>query len=348
MEVVSVCVLESSVKCLIPALNLGRIDFTEEHATAIEAVLEHSYPQPAEHPASSSISHFQYGFANIPAGTEHRPVGLSSVDDTVLVVSRDLRCRAHFKSLAVGNRLDVVVPGYGICTMPNVDFFESDNVVTSSSRYLHTAEAPGGVRILTISFSDIENDHLLPRFLALVGGRLRTLSLRNFPVLYRSVGLDLCSVAAACPVLETLHLCGFEVTISEDNDALRSWSLKKLDFDGSDVDGLIRLLRDPICRTSRDLVELQICRWSHIRRDRNGQQDRFRFTLDDLSALKAHDGEFLPVVKETFPLRSKISFISVVNSRRTGRFLDSSMLSVVFAFAAIPEQRRVVISYGGA
>jgi hypothetical protein len=112
----------SSNAC-IPELNVGFINLTEEHLSAIEDVLKCSYPQPAEHPTPTLQS--QYRFANILAGTELRPVGLRGGDDSVLVVSRDVRCRAHLKSSAVGNQLGVVVPGYGICTMPNVDGFES-------------------------------------------------------------------------------------------------------------------------------------------------------------------------------------------------------------------------------
>jgi hypothetical protein len=211
--------------------------------------------------------------------------------------------------------------------------------VASSSGFLATAEAPCGLRSLSISFSDIENDDLLPRFLALVGGRLRSLTLRNCFEFRHSVGLDLCAVAAACPELRTLHLSGFEVTISDDNDALRSWRLKKLHIGGSDVDGLIRLLEDPTYRTSRELVGLRLDRLSHVQRDRRGQRDQFCLTVDDLSALKAHHGEFLSVV----PLRSKIALISVLSYRPAGRLLDSSVLSIVFAFAAIPEQRRIVV-----
>jgi hypothetical protein len=113
----------SASNTCVRALNVGLINLTEEHVSAIEAVLKCSYPQPAEHPTPTLQS--QYRFANILAGTELRPVGLRGGDDSVLVVSRDVRCRAHLKSSAVGNQLGVVVPGYGICTMPNVDGFES-------------------------------------------------------------------------------------------------------------------------------------------------------------------------------------------------------------------------------
>jgi hypothetical protein len=257
----------------IPALNLGRIDFTEEHVAAIEAVLKYSYPQPVEHPAASS--HSQYGFANIQAGTELRPVGLRGGDDSVLVVSRDLRCRAHFKSSTVGNHLDVVVPGYGICAMASMDVFEDGNVVGSSSSFLDTAEAPCGVKSLIAAFSGIENDHLLPRFLALIGGRLQTLSLSTSFLLSRSVDLDLCSVAATCPALQKLNVSNCEVTFSDGNEASRSWEIKQLHIGGSDVDGLIRLLDDPTYRTPRELVGLRLDRRSHGRRI----QSRFTPTI---------------------------------------------------------------------
>jgi hypothetical protein len=203
----------------IPGLEIDLIDLTEEQVSAIEAVLKYSYPQPTEHATSSS--HSQYGCANIQAGTKLRPVGPRAGDDTVLVVSQDLRCRALYK--ASSKQLDVVVPGYGICTAPNVRVFERDRVVGSPSGFLDTARTSCGVKSLSVSFADIDNERLLRRFLALIGGRLQSLTLRNSGVPHRGVRLDLDAVAAACPELQALCVDDFEVTFSGANEHLRDW-----------------------------------------------------------------------------------------------------------------------------
>jgi len=91
---------------------------------------------------------------------------------------------------------------------------------------------------------------------------------------------------------------------------------------------------------AREIVEVSVSAQGY-----NGFDEEKRKSLD------AHDGDCLPLVKEKFPLQSKVGLLSVVtrcsSSRRSGwgakaiSKLDANVLSRIFAFASTPERRTV-------
>jgi hypothetical protein len=77
---------------------------------------------------------------------------------------------------------------------------------------------------------------------------------------------------------------------------------------------------------------------------------RHRMILFDeayITSLIEHKGEILSVMKEKMPKRSKCAMISVVCGRggnlQAVQYLDSSILSIIFAFAATPQSRFVEV-----
>jgi hypothetical protein len=117
--------------------------------------------------------------------------------------------------------------------------------------------------------------------------------------------------------------------------------LKKLSIWGSSkVDGLASCLRDRDYRIARELMGLEISP------TRMGQA-HVQICYDDeyVASLTAHNGEVLPVVKTKMSKSSKCAVISVVSGRggrlQAVQYLDSSLLRIIFAFAATPESRSV-------
>jgi glucosamine 6-phosphate synthetase-like amidotransferase/phosphosugar isomerase protein len=132
------------------------------------------------------------------------------------------------------------------------------------------------------------------------------------------------------------------VAISDYNQALRSWGLKKLTIErAKNVGNLAACLNDPTSRMARQLL----CIYAYT-----NAHDISDSTRSNLAALEAHDGEYLPVTDTKFPVQSKVAVISVIeqasSSENVPRFqvmshMDSSVLSLIFAFAGTPAQRAV-------
>ncbi|KAJ8578785.1 hypothetical protein ON010_g413 [Phytophthora cinnamomi] len=165
--------------------------------------------------------------------------------------------------------------------------------------------------------------------------------------------IDLSDVAAACPDLEDLQLTWFnDVDLSiiwrkllfqpTPSQELHNRGIKELAIGGSQsVLGLSACLKDRSYRVSRDLLKLEVATREE------GKSSAY------INALKAHDKDPLPLVKEKFPLHSKSAMISVVMSsdganrnvcqKNAVHLLDSVLLGFIFKFAATPEQRPVEV-----
>ncbi|KAE9015997.1 hypothetical protein PR001_g14760 [Phytophthora rubi] len=233
----------------------------------------------------------------------------------------------------MGDSVEVVVPGFGICTTKIEDGgnnFVSDAVCPSlpSSQLKRISS-------LTLDLTTLESEAVLTQLLSLIGGSLRMLSLAS-----RSQ-IDLCMLASTCPELEELRLRFSGVRVSAPNKALREWAIKNITLsDVDDVFAMVTCLTDATLRMRKTLVRLAVFpSYGHP------------LCPHDKKRLSAFNGEFLPVTKEKLPNQSKAAMLSAVRSgwnsnsstgavRVLGR-LDASVLGLIFTFASTPEQRSI-------
>ncbi|KAL4139121.1 hypothetical protein PRIC2_002619 [Phytophthora ramorum] len=278
-----------------------------------------------------------YGYIDIQEGTELRPIGVETVDTTMLVMSRSCRCRARCDESDANGEAEVVVPGYGLCQLKPGDEankFVPDEPVISRFQ----GGQSSGLRSLSLEFFEIENHTLVPNLLESIGKNLRSLSLGMFWTgRRRHIMLD--DVAAACPHLEELCLANFEVIISS-TEELHNWGVRKLSIQSTEeVVGLTDCLSDPTHRISRELAELEMT-FPRSMRDATRYAD----------ALTSRNGDYLAVTKEKLPLKSKAGIISVVEGKHTNQAeavhrLNEIIMGFIIAFAATPKRRSVRVSF---
>ncbi|OWZ01575.1 hypothetical protein PHMEG_00027007, partial [Phytophthora megakarya] len=146
--------------------------------------------------------------------------------------------------------------------------------------------------------------------------------------------LDLRALSVACPELQTLSTYYINVVLSVHYNALRRWPIQYMSLTGiQQISDLELCLSDTATQMARTLVELKV----------TSRMDE-RLDEEEVKKLKAHDGEFLPVIKEKFPLQLKIAMISAVTSTSSTKaihLLDTYILSLIFVFSSTPEQRVV-------
>ncbi|KAG7386577.1 hypothetical protein PHYPSEUDO_015485 [Phytophthora pseudosyringae] len=318
----------SASKTSIEVAKLTNIHLSTATVASVATSLTNCYPPLTleQNPAESS----GYGFIDIQEGTKIRPCGVEDSDSSSIVVSRYCRCRARYDPAESGDQAEVVVPGYGVCTLQLEDgvntYVPGQNVNGSCS-----------LQTLTMEFFEVENPTLIPSLLSLIGTNLRSLRMGLFWTgRRRSILLD--EVAAACPHLEELYLTGFDVAVSNGKE-LQSWGLKKLVIQSSDeVVGLSQCLSDLDCRMSRELEELEII---------IPRSNQIGATYVD--ALISHSGDYIAVMQEKLPLASKTAMISVVDSAANGvkpvHRLNETIMGLTFAFAATPKDRTVRIMH---
>lgn len=343
---------DSSVR----SLRLEDFHVDRDHVAAVAAVLQVNYPL-LDSPSFTA----QYGFVELKEGTELHPVGQNA--DVVLIVDSKMRCRALYDPESMDSSANVVIPGYGICRVsltdrdtqfiPGNEFDleqPSDPAITGGQidaagwDALDTADGlpqsspRGRIDSLTLHGLTLENSEsaMLMELLTLIGGQLREL---NMGIREGHVVIDLHALAKACPKLRKLKLHGFSVFVS-DHDALKQWPLRSVTIEYTNrVTGLASCLED---KALRELVKIDVsCRLDS------------RMRPEEIVALRGHDKECLPVVKEKFPLSGKMAMLSVasrVNDRhassKAASRLDSDVLSLIFKMAATPEQRSVQVSTG--
>jgi len=326
----------------IQDLTISWINLTEAHVSAVKKVLANNFPEPVE---IESTTPSPYGYVDIGKGTSLHFAGPRTGNAAALILAEDYRCRAHYDSSSHNGVADVVVPGYGICKVALV----GDTTFVPDTLGFTWIGNGSGIRSLSITLADVENNQVLPKLLKLVGKRLQTLSLDFSCVIDRQLSLDLSAVASACPELKELWLWDWNVLLGDDLEALQTWGIQKLSIHGSEmVDGLGSCLSDSNYRMSRELVELEI---SAVELEVSPSRIyRHRMILFDeayITSLIEHKGEILSVMKEKMPKRSKCAMISVVCGRggnlQAVQYLDSSILSIIFAFAATPQSRFVEV-----
>ncbi|KAE8884657.1 hypothetical protein PF003_g31428 [Phytophthora fragariae] len=255
----------------------------------------------------------------------------------------------------MGDSVEVVVPGYGICTTKIEDggnTFVSDAVcpILPSSQLR-------SISSLMLHLSTLECEAMLMQLLRLIGGNLRSLTLESqrpqtdlsseshmqqaaLSLENQRQHIDLCMLATTCPGLEKLDLKFYGIRVSAPNEALRQWAIKEMTLYGvGDLSALMTCLTDTTLRMRKTLAVLGV--FSYIR----------PLCPDDIERLIALEGEFLPVTKEKFPKLSKAAMLSAVrsgwnNNSSTGAIralsrLDASVLSLIFTFASIPERRYI-------
>ncbi|KAE9326281.1 hypothetical protein PF008_g16691 [Phytophthora fragariae] len=136
---------------------------TSEDVAMIQEVLRRNYPQPALQQNQDRPP--KYGFVDIQEGAK-----LSGRDGIRLEIMRALRCRALYYPVTMGDAVEVVVPGYGICTTKIEDGgnnFVSDAVCSSLP-----SDQLKGISSLTLNISTLESETVLTQLLRLIGGNL--------------------------------------------------------------------------------------------------------------------------------------------------------------------------------
>ncbi|KAE8962979.1 hypothetical protein PR003_g30522 [Phytophthora rubi] len=234
---------------------------TSEDVVMIQEVLRTNYPQPALQQNQDRPP--EYGYVDIQEGGQ-----ISGRNGIRLEITRSLRCRALYYPTTMGDSVEVVVPGYGICTTKIEDggnTFISDAVCPS---------LPSGqlksISSLTLELSTLESEAALARLLSLIGGNLRSLSLEcprqqiDLSLASQSHQVDLCMLATTCPDLEELDLKFYGIRVSAPNEALRRWAIKTISLDSlDDVSAMVTCLTDTTLRMRRTLVRLNVLPWRH-------------------------------------------------------------------------------------
>ncbi|KAE8884599.1 hypothetical protein PF003_g31344 [Phytophthora fragariae] len=222
-----------------------RASLTREDVVMIQAVLRRKYPEPALQQSQDRPP--EYGFVDIQKGAQ-----LSGRNGIRLEITRALRCRALRYPASMGDSVEVVVPGFGICTTKIEDGgnnFVSDAVCPSLQ-----AGQLNSISSLTLNLTTLESEAALAQLLSLIGGSLRMLSLAS-----RSQQIDLCMLASTCPELEELRLKLYSVCVSTPNKALREWAIKNITLsDVDDVFAMVTCLTDATLRMRKTLVRLAV------------------------------------------------------------------------------------------
>ncbi|KAE9105660.1 hypothetical protein PF002_g12190 [Phytophthora fragariae] len=273
-----------------------------------------------------------YGFADIREGTELYPRVRYGDNDSGFVLSSGCRCRALYDPNDGVSFVNFVVPGYGIRKPQlgeGVKFTpESEKTVFPEKRLCGS---------LALYNSTFETSAVLMELITLVTHGLRSLTLDGYgeEVTTAATPIDLCALSTACPELQHLYTIKFNVVVSAHNESLRRWPIKMIAVRDctSPLSDLTRCLRNPTLRMARQLVELEVTARKNV------------LDEEEMRELNANDGEFLHITKEKLPAKSKAAMLSVVTSAscttKPIRRLDAYILSLIFTFASIPEQRSV-------
>jgi hypothetical protein len=320
-------------------LTLGDTSLTKADIAAISVMMQNRYP--VVEPETSMAGAPEYGFASIPEGAELHSTSMAEGDTKVIISALPIRCRARYFPMSTPDWVEAVVPGDGICKTRvghGASCFDRDSLEFDTQTF---RDCP--LQWLELCISEIGLHTLVLELLRYVGGGLRTLLIKldqtdvdedygpNIPA-----DLDLGELACACPHLDFLELKYFDVVVRPCHDeALRNWPITEMNiFASYKLPDLAPYLKRPEVRMARGLVDISI--------EAGGHED---FGEEKRRDLEGHDGEYLPLVKEKFPLQSKVGMLSVVVTSRRSVLainkLNAHVLSRIFAFAATPERRTV-------
>ncbi|KAK1943402.1 hypothetical protein P3T76_004798 [Phytophthora citrophthora] len=336
-------------RCSVEKLSLIADALTQNDISKIEAVLRSSFPQPGL--VMKEFIPATYGYVDLAQGSELRPL-LVSQNDVIVVVCRRYKCRAL---LSTQDHALVVVPGYGICQVSvgdGLNAFVRDSPGDLSALPASTDR----IFALELDVKELEDGALVAQLLSLIGKRLTRLSIYYTGGSHQHV--DLSDIAASCLHLKYLLLRDFMVSITPNAKVVHEWGIQRLIIEGSsEITDLPACLSDPRCRMAKELVELRVV--ESETRSQSAWLRNMQVSSEFATSLQQHDGDYLNVTKKKFPLASKAAMLSVIGNLqnspteaegRSGAIhrLNEQLLSSIFQFAAVPEQRIVeAVAYGG-
>ncbi|TMW67591.1 hypothetical protein Poli38472_011211 [Pythium oligandrum] len=261
--------------------------------------------------------------------------------------------------------VDVLVPRYGV-----------QSIHRSKIREEGSSRLSAGISCLVLRFDaddeDVSTSALIP-LLKVVGKNLKQLTiLLDVESEVDSCRIELCDILRACPRLEVLKIQGLHVTdisqlsgYMDNNDcALSVLEFNKIERDSDDkIEDFLKAFEDSSKRVSQQLRELLIeprnsaissTLQHRVQKMLEANRTLGLFVLGvspkhhsayERALTQALPTVYLPVVHKSFPLRSKLGFISVVHAPCNGSHalsrLDSRALSSIFRFAALPQKRAV-------
>ncbi|OWY97168.1 hypothetical protein PHMEG_00032368 [Phytophthora megakarya] len=309
----------------IPSVEVLWGTLTKSDISIIADVLRVGYPLPAP---KQECAYGIYGFVNLQAGVEVHLCDFLDDEHAVIMIPISCRCRAVYDPNNGNELVNFVVPGYGACVakLGGAVQFTPDSTPNFRVKPLRGS--------LALMYITIETPEVLLDLLTMITSGLRALKLYgHHKYTATQIHLDLCALATACPKLRELSTDSIDVVVSSHNNALRQWPIKYMELNViQQVSDLLPCLGDPTTRMAHELVELRV-----------SIQWREPFDDEEVKKLKAHNGEFLPVVKEKFPLPLKIAMISAVTSTfskaKAIQRMNADLLSGIFVLASTPEQR---------
>ncbi|ETM01118.1 hypothetical protein L917_02253 [Phytophthora nicotianae] len=309
-------------------VSIFEASLTQTDLDVIDQVLKTRFPVPTIGSAPQ-----EYGYVVMQEGAQF----LYSNETTTLVTTTSCRCRAarctDIRMMA--NMARVVVPGYDIC---RVKIGDGAVFIPDNSRGFSQGYQSRCIRALILDRLVVGDDSLVVELLAKIGKGLQKLCITKAESSFRyrnDEGLDLSVLAAICPELEELTLMAFDVVVSEHNEPLHRWPVKKMRLcETSRFPSLTQCLTDNTFLTAANLAQLSVT-----------SSYGSSFSEDEIRELKSHDGEFLPLTKEKFPLQMKVALLSVVaglHERNSFRSMDAYIVGIIFHFASTPVQRCVI------
>ncbi|KAG2798440.1 hypothetical protein PC112_g21350 [Phytophthora cactorum] len=284
-------------------------------------------------------------------------------------VSREIRGVQILGNNTDNGWVDVLVPGFGKCQTRRSSLVQIGET---------TAEATG-LSSLMVVFAEDPDDDLLCEFLGVIGGSLQDLTVQvsNF----RTAMIE--RITATCPRLREVAIWTTEVearfqvrdsrlnpivvhptvpySFENATDLIRSFCMTEYPFARAVRRLRVRIMRTYGDETATPLEECYATLLGLLARNRTLEYlDVLTSTADPVFALlfKKFHLEKLPVVKGELSVKNKLAFLSITaqhdlqTPKRTKRsrclpVLDRNSISLVFAFAATPLDRKVYFGSTG-
>ncbi|KAF4030462.1 hypothetical protein GN244_ATG17746 [Phytophthora infestans] len=313
----------------VQEVAIVEVSLTQTDLDVIDEVLETEFPVPA-----IGLEMPEYGYVEVQEGAKL----FYAVESVTLDITATCRFRAvrDTGSGFLANTARVVAPGYGLCIVKIGE--GAVFIPTSSPQNVSRGFQTRRIRALTLQTLVVEDDSLVVELLSKIGRGLQKLwiaKLENSPRRQNTKGLDLSVLAAICPELEELSLVACDVLVSEYNESLRRWPVKKMGLcETSRFPLIAQCLSDDTFLMATNLT--QLCVTSSV-----GSS----FSENETRELRFHNGEFLPLLKEKLPIQMKVALLSVVAGFRectSLRSLDAYILGLIFHFASTPVRRCVM------
>ncbi|GMF43934.1 unnamed protein product [Phytophthora fragariaefolia] len=321
-------------EAIIPSVEIARGTLTKSDVQIMSTVLRTNYPQPIL--KNGQRDSHRYGFVNIREGTELHLCGVNDVDIETFVVPSRCRCRALYDP-AEGECINIVVQGYGMCKSKlggGVQFVPDPEKPCFRKKRVSTS--------LSLKYVTFETSTVLMDMLALVtSGLLKLTIYAGYNDTMHRIEVDLYTLSIACPELQNFTVGIFNAIVSAYDEPLCRWRVKTIrlrEYTGL-LSDLTECLRNSTLQLSRSLTCIEVDPpWY-------GECNK-----QEVEELMAHNGDFLPVIKEKFPIKSKLAVLSVVTSSsyatQSIRRLDAFNLSTIFVFASVPARRSVAYDGG--